>query len=446
MRSRLFKKVIIAIGFLILASAVYCAYWANKPDAPLLYSEPAETNCSVIPRNLNGFSVYRNIIESLPETENLFSRIVEAHQKRPIDDATELKMKEDFFPILSQLPNALEYEHFFVDSYERIDTSSAKDEAYSFDTAIASPIRIQMLLATLAEKEFLDGLPEKGISHIEFAVKLGYGLQNSCGGYLGLAIGTKVQCENLVEINKIASTRLSDNKTLERLSQILRGYSPTSDNWHDAAQYECERAKASLSTLLKDNSESSVLGRAKDRIFLRENYMLNEIASFCSAFIKLQDKPYSEAGAAETLNSVCEEKNAAFRYSWILNPHKRVGHIGKIIMCVSGSNQIKIHDSSLAMRVAWTIAETRIAILRYHNDNGFLPQSLDSLAPEYLAYAPIDLMDGRPLRYDPVRGAIWSIGFDLDDNNGKPDNHSSEENLCDFNQQSKGDIALQIMP
>jgi hypothetical protein len=439
-------KFIIAGGILILAVAVYCAYWANKPDVPLVNSEAAGTACSEIPDNLNGFSTYRNILGSMPEAKKLFPSIAEAYQSRPIDKPTELKLKEDFAPILNQLPNILDNDYFFIATSEQLDTSFDKNVTRSFDEVAASPIRIQMLLATLAEKEILDGLIEEGISHIELAVKFGNRLQTPCGGYLGLSIGTRVQCQNLTEINKTASAKIRDDRALERLSQILSIYSPSSDNWNNATQYECNRAKTLLSALIKENSKSSLFNRAKDRIFVRENYMHNEIVSFCSSFMKLQDLPYRDARAAETLNSVCEEEIAAIRYSWILNPHKRLGSVGKILMCISGTNQIKFHDRNLAMRVAWRITETRIALLRYYNDNGFLPKSLDSLVPEYLASAPVDFMDGRPLRYDHTRGAIWSIGFDLDDNNGKTDIHLAEEPLCDFDQESKGDIAMQIMP
>lgn len=66
------------------------------------------------------------------------------------------------------------------------------------------------------------------------------------------------------------------------------------------------------------------------------------------------------------------------------------------------------------------LLETKVALLRFRAANGELPDRLDQLAPAYLAEPPSDPYDRRPLRYDPARGAAWSIGRNLKDEGGAP--------------------------
>lgn len=63
-----------------------------------------------------------------------------------------------------------------------------------------------------------------------------------------------------------------------------------------------------------------------------------------------------------------------------------------------------------------------IAMLRYRRATGGLPAKWQDLVDGgYLARLPLDPFDGQPLRYDPARGVIWSIGDDLVDQGGRLD-------------------------
>jgi hypothetical protein len=50
--------------------------------------------------------------------------------------------------------------------------------------------------------------------------------------------------------------------------------------------------------------------------------------------------------------------------------------------------------------------------------HGRLPETLDALRPAYLEVLPRDHFDGAPLRYDPARRLLWSVGSDLRDAEG----------------------------
>lgn len=67
---------------------------------------------------------------------------------------------------------------------------------------------------------------------------------------------------------------------------------------------------------------------------------------------------------------------------------------------------------------------TRLALaLRVHriSHDGKYPASLNALTPEILVTLPTDPFDsGKPFRYDPSTGKVWSIGQDRKDDGGDP--------------------------
>ena len=60
-------------------------------------------------------------------------------------------------------------------------------------------------------------------------------------------------------------------------------------------------------------------------------------------------------------------------------------------------------------------ARLRLAARAYELEKGRPPPSLEALVPGYLDAVPADPFDGKPLRYDPARRLVWSVGKDLVD-------------------------------
>jgi hypothetical protein len=79
----------------------------------------------------------------------------------------------------------------------------------------------------------------------------------------------------------------------------------------------------------------------------------------------------------------------------------------------------RVYETAYRVRVSRHLAATALAVRLYMLEHdGALPESLEALVPDYLPAVPIDSMDGKPLRYDPTRGVLWSTGADLVDNDG----------------------------
>ena len=69
------------------------------------------------------------------------------------------------------------------------------------------------------------------------------------------------------------------------------------------------------------------------------------------------------------------------------------------------------------------IVVTAIALKRFERRHGKLPAELSALVPEFLKAAPLDPMDGRPLRYRTTGEKtflLYSVGLDGKDDGGDP--------------------------
>ena len=80
----------------------------------------------------------------------------------------------------------------------------------------------------------------------------------------------------------------------------------------------------------------------------------------------------------------------------------------------SAGNVIEQNTASIASH---QLLLTRIALERAQLD-GLSPLQLDELVPNYLETVPQDPFDGTPLKFDPERRLVYSVGRDRIDNNG----------------------------
>jgi hypothetical protein len=55
--------------------------------------------------------------------------------------------------------------------------------------------------------------------------------------------------------------------------------------------------------------------------------------------------------------------------------------------------------------------EAMLAVREYELKHGKLPESLESMIPEYLLAVPTDFIDGLPIRYSPPARATWTVGW-----------------------------------
>jgi hypothetical protein len=78
---------------------------------------------------------------------------------------------------------------------------------------------------------------------------------------------------------------------------------------------------------------------------------------------------------------------------------------------------------SAAAQTAFNQAAIACALERYRLTNGHFPESLETLAPRFIAQLPNDVLTGEPYKYrlrDDGRFVLYSVGWDEKDDGGVP--------------------------
>jgi hypothetical protein len=91
-----------------------------------------------------------------------------------------------------------------------------------------------------------------------------------------------------------------------------------------------------------------------------------------------------------------------------------------------------LYDSNFTMLISEVeLARTGIAVERYRNARGALPEKLSDLVPAWLPAVPLDPWDGKPLRYRKRdKGyVIYSVGSDRKDEGGSSDPEHDFKNI-----------------
>ena len=96
----------------------------------------------------------------------------------------------------------------------------------------------------------------------------------------------------------------------------------------------------------------------------------------------------------------------------------RKNMIGLMLASFLAPSLDKICLHGLEARAGNAMARLLIALRCHHMKTGTLPESLDKLVPDYIDAVPVDPFDGKPIRYDPAKKIIYSIGTDCEDNGG----------------------------
>ncbi|MGH7975605.1 MAG: hypothetical protein ACREC8_02965, partial [Limisphaerales bacterium] len=83
-----------------------------------------------------------------------------------------------------------------------------------------------------------------------------------------------------------------------------------------------------------------------------------------------------------------------------------------------------------AIQSSIDLARVACALERYHLAHGNYPETLDALAPQFIAKLPHDIIGGKPLHYRRETNGqfiLYSIGWDGKDDGGVESNRSRDE-------------------
>jgi hypothetical protein len=75
-----------------------------------------------------------------------------------------------------------------------------------------------------------------------------------------------------------------------------------------------------------------------------------------------------------------------------------------------------------AIQSSVDLARVACALERYHLAHGEYPETLDSLAPQFITQVPHDIINGQPLHYrrtDDGQFVLYSVGWNETDDGGQ---------------------------
>ena len=97
--------------------------------------------------------------------------------------------------------------------------------------------------------------------------------------------------------------------------------------------------------------------------------------------------------------------------------------LGKYLLWVvtDSSYGVSSHTMDKHCSMKGDLAATRIIVAchLFQRETGRKPATLDELVPRYLPDVPLDPFDGKPFRYNPDLGVIYSVGESLTDLGGE---------------------------
>ncbi len=152
-------------------------------------------------------------------------------------------------------------------------------------------------------------------------------------------------------------------------------------------------------------SPTQVLWRTVQPLVFKPNRTKRLLAQYLGSMIETAGRPYRDVPRYDP-NAL--ERDAT--------RHMRSGNIGgRLVAFMLMPTLYRIAEFRFAADLEHAAARLRLAARAYELEKGRPPPSLEALVPDYLDAVPADPFDGKPLRYDPARRLVWSVGKDLVD-------------------------------
>ncbi|MCL4176755.1 MAG: hypothetical protein KJ072_03285 [Verrucomicrobia bacterium] len=136
---------------------------------------------------------------------------------------------------------------------------------------------------------------------------------------------------------------------------------------------------------------------------------------------------------------------------WVYRPPSLDPFFATFLMPRGGATAEEVTRRYAYAQSALDLAATACAIERYRLARRQMPESLEQLVPDWIARVPVDLIDGRPLRYrrqDGNRYVLYSVGWNQIDEGGTVVERPTDSRPVDGYSQGmeKGDWVWTVTP
>lgn len=246
----------------------------------------------------------------------------------------------------------------------------------------------------------------------------GNSVQHDAEGMVAYLVGISVLHCGLKQARDLACDKGTPPEELTRLSGALAKLGPMDHGLIRAMQVEY-RVMANTIDQVRDGTLSvgsrmvSPMVKRKHllRYMFQPNKTIQKVADDHRIVIRNAPLTYADMKFYES------DKEYEMDEGDVMS-NLRPNMIGKILYTMTAPSYHKV--TAWKCKAECNIAATRLLVAcnAYRKAEGRLPDALAVLVPGYLDAIPVDPYDGKPFRYAPAKGIVYSVGLDLTDSGG----------------------------
>lgn len=269
---------------------------------------------------------------------------------------------------------------------------------------------VGQIAAIRAQQSYRTGKEQEAFAQALDLVRLGNRMQNAGGPILHYLVGEAVRAMGVNAIRAwVADTKLSS----DQLKQVAADLHPLCDNaaaLTNSLKAEYQGIKKGLADMR--SGRSSLWGQGVPLATLRILPVYNEQKTLAKL-----------AGYIRTLQAGIKLPASQIDLSAYDRPSAPIklllsGNVVGEALFIMTAPALGGGDKKSSTNVKEEATLGMLAIKAFQLKHGKLPETLGELVPEFLPVVPLDDYDGKPLRYQPTKRLLYSVGSDFKDDGG----------------------------
>ena len=279
-------------------------------------------------------------------------------------------------------------------------------------------LTLSQVLVIRSKQEQLDGSPESAFETAIGQVRFGDRLERAKGVLVEYLVGLTVRRTGYDCIKRLATEATLPPATWRDGAHRLAALVSDPEILADAYRMEYEAGADHLDDLRSGKYD---LRDLPFRVipFLPYSLHMNRtkhlLAKAARTGVEAAGQPYCEALPA--IKAWRKRLGATRSASW-LPEELRPNALGWAMFDGLLSYPEYAAERRCHVAVSGAVTQAMLGLKAYKTRHGRLSQTLDDLVPEYLKAVPIDAFDGKPIRYDPTKRILYSVGKDGVDGGG----------------------------
>ncbi|MFW6151896.1 MAG: hypothetical protein ACOC6C_02875 [Verrucomicrobiota bacterium] len=404
----------VAAGLCLIGAAGVGIFLATLPDdIPSFDDSQLVRPKESLPDEQNAFTYYAQAADVLacPEDREAFDRIFDGEDWN--EDLVEGVLDQNK-PVFQLVAAGNRRERCLAPRVTSID---------SLMPYLAKWRAIARLLVVQTQYDIRQAEASAALADVKTLCEFSHRIQADASCLIHYVVAVAIREMSMRSTRDLVNANLLSQGQLEELQEILEKNQPSIEGYIHAWQSEYEvfaNFVDSLHTgerIIDDDPSSKMpewIQRGAAKYFLHPNRTKRDMGMIYSELIKQATNFYANTRVTDVDEFMLSKKKAideaeGFAKFRVPNP---VGTLLYPMLLPASQTVVKQKCNTAVSHRATTIL---IALDRYRMTHDRLPSELASLVPQFLSAVPRDPYDGKPMRYVPDAGIVYSVGEDLKD-------------------------------